>query len=60
MCTINVVNRTVCLIFFLKGIGSGFRHPGHPLATTLQTAGGAENDGHEIAGHEIDGPSCRA
>jgi len=22
--------------------------------------GGAENDGHEIAGHEIDGPSCRA
>ena len=20
---------------------------------------GAENDGHEIAGHEIDGPSCR-
>ena len=23
-------------------------------------AGGAENDGHEIAGHEIDGPSCRA
>ena len=22
--------------------------------------GGAENDGHEIAGHENDGPSCRA
>ena len=22
--------------------------------------GGAENDGHEIAGHEIDGPSSRA
>ena len=22
--------------------------------------GGAENDGHEIAGHEIDGPSCTA
>jgi len=22
--------------------------------------GGAENDGHENAGHEIDGPVCRA
>ena len=27
---------------------------------TAPTYGGAENDGHEIAGHEIDGPSCRA
>jgi len=25
-----------------------------------EPVGGAENDGHEIAGHEIDGPSCRA
>ena len=27
---------------------------------TTYRKGGAENDGHEIAGHEIDGPSCRA
>jgi len=25
-----------------------------------QRKGGAENDGHEIAGHENDGPSSRA
>jgi len=27
---------------------------------TMHFIGVAENDGHEIAGHEIDGPSCRA
>ena len=26
----------------------------------LRIIGGAENDGHEIAGHEIGGPSSRA
>jgi len=30
------------------------------LRVILCVSGGAENDGHEIAGHEIDGPSCRA
>jgi len=30
------------------------------LMFVLDRFGGAENDGHEIAGHEIDGPSCRA
>ena len=25
-----------------------------------ENGAGAENDGPEIAGHEIDGPSCRA
>jgi len=36
-------------------------HPGERFDRQMQyTQGGAENDGHEIAGHEIDGPSCRA
>jgi len=38
VCNVNVVNRISCfclVIFFLRRIGGGFGHPGHPLATPL-------------------------
>ena len=36
----------------------GLRLSGSPPCVSY--IGGAENDGHEIAGHENDGPSSRA
>jgi len=37
MWNVNVVNRTscFCIMFFLDGIGGGFGHPSHPMATPL-------------------------
>ena len=39
---------------------NGSLNVGADLPLAQDRDGGAENDGHEIAGHEIDGPSCRA
>jgi len=43
--------------FILAYLSSAVYRVGQSITGTI---GGAENDGHEIAGHEIDGPSCRA
>ena len=39
---------------------NGDYYPNTVMLNMLLLDGGAENDGHEIARHEIDGPSCRA
>ena len=50
-----IVHRTEIWVVWRPQAGRG-----KVLRFLTQQFGGAENDGHEIAGHEIDGPSSRA
>ena len=51
---------TACPPLLFTKFSERWSLPNYAMHPVLGGVGGAENDGHEIAGHENDGPSSRA